>query len=132
MKKSDPSRDSARALTEIQVSVLFHVRSTPRLQFSVPRWPYTYAADFVRAHEAIIPAHIWDHIEVSGGVTRAQAARARTVWANSLKLNDYELACQLACGYIIENGVDIFCSDARRLVPTWVWAYVTPQPETTS
>lgn len=108
----------------VREQVLFHGKRVERPKFSPTRWPYTYAADFVRAHEGIIPDNIWDEIDVSGGVSRAQASRARTRWANLLGLADVDVAEQLACGYIIEHNVDISGEFARQHVPTWVFTYV--------
>lgn len=110
-------------LHEVRERVFFHMKPQTRSQFSPTRWPYTYANDFVRSHEGIIPDVIWDGIEISGGVTRSQASQARTRWANSLRLRDYDVAELLACGYIIENGIGIHSPAAREKVPTWVYTY---------
>lgn len=115
----------------VRQRVFFHMKPAVRSVFSVSRWPYTYANDFVRAHESIIPDVIWDQMEISGGVTRSQAAQARTRWANSLHLNDYEVAELLACGYLIENGIGLNCPDAREQVPTWVHTYQMSPTEVT-
>lgn len=127
MYKEDHHVRENQRLREVREQVLFHGKPAVREEFVPGRWPYTYAADFVRAHEAIIPDIIWDEIEISGGVSRSQAARARTRWANSLGLLDVDVAEQLACGYLIENGVDLSGKYAREHVPTWVLAHVDPR-----
>lgn len=123
MKPNDTRVDRDQRLADVKEKVLFHAHPTQRSQFSATRWPYTYAVDFVRSHEAIIPDIIWEQLDVSGGViSRAQASRARTLWANSLSLEDHDVAELLACGYLIENNFDVDWPDARRLVPTWALA----------
>lgn len=124
MFKNDHHDEENRQLTFIKQSVIFHAKPAPREEFVATRWPYTYAADFVRAHEDIIPDRIWDTIEVSGKPSRSQASQARTRWANSLSLLDVDVADMLACGYIIENGVKLDAA-ARQIIPTWVHVYVT-------
>lgn len=120
MFKHDHHDEKNRQLTLVKEAVIFRAKSAPREAFIATRWPYTYAADFVRAHEDIIPDRIWDTIEISGQPSRSQASQARTRWANSLGLLDTDVAEMLACGYIIENGVKLDNSDARAIVPTWV------------
>lgn len=122
MFKSDHHVDENQRLRSIQESVLFRAKPTPREEFSPSKWPYTYAADFVRAHEDIIPDNVWDTIEISSKPSRSQASQARTRWANSLGLLDVDVAEMLACGYIIENDVKLD-SVARQSVPTWVLNY---------
>lgn len=122
MKPNDTRTDREQRLADVKEKVLFHAHPTPRLAFTEARWPYTYAADFVRNHEEIIPDAVWDRLEVSGGISRAQASHARQIWANSLSLEDHDVAELLACGYLIENNYDVDWPAARRLVPTWALA----------
>lgn len=128
---SRTNKQTAR-LRGIRERVFFHMKPHVRSQFSSNRWPYTYANDFVRAHEEVIPDSIWDQMEISGGVTRAQASQARTHWANLLHVSDYDVAELLACGYIIENGIGLNSPEAREKVPTWVHIYDSSPPEVTS
>ena len=116
-------------LKYVKDQVIFHAKPTPREQFSASRWPFTYANDFVRTHEDIIPDAVWDEIEISGPPSRAQASIARTKWANSLGLLDVDVAEMLACGYIIENNVDLSSTYARDTVPTWVLTRASAEPE---
>lgn len=135
MKKPDPHDRDRELLKEVKTRVLFHAKPpVPRPKFLTTRWPYTYAADFVRAHEGVIPDTIWDKLEVgaAGSISRAQASRARTVWANSLGVLDVDVAELFACGYLIENEIDITDADARRLVPTWVRSYPVTAGEVAS
>jgi hypothetical protein len=120
VKPNDTTDDRDQRLAEVKEKVLFHAHPTPRLAFIASRWPYTYAADFVRSHEGIIPDSIWDGMEISGLISRAQASQARTRWANFLSLEDYDVAELLACGYLIEHNYDVDTPDARRLLPTWL------------
>lgn len=129
MFKTDHHVAENRQLTFVRDQVIFHAKPVPHEKFSTARWPYTYASDFVRAHEDIIPSVIWDEIEISGRPSRAQASRARTRWANNLGLLDVDVAEMLACGYIIENGVDLTSTWARETVPTWVRNHATTQVE---
>lgn len=132
MFKRDQHIEENRQLELVKERVIFHAKPAPREEFIRTRWPYTYAADFVRAHEAIIPDCIWDAIEISGRPSRSQASQARTRWANSLGLRDVDVAEMLACGYVIENGIKLDGSSAREIVPTWVLNYASPTTEIAS
>lgn len=120
MKPNDTRVNRDQRLAEVKEKVLFHAKPTTRSAFSESRWPYTYAADFVRSHEGIIPDTIWDQMDISGPVSRAQASRAFRRWANSMSLEDYDVAELLACGYLIEHNYDVDTPDARRVLPTWL------------
>lgn len=120
MKRNDTRAAREARLAEVKEKVLFHAHPTSRLAFSPVRWPYTYAADFVRTHEGIIPDIIWDQMEISEPVSRAQASQARTRWANRMALEDHDVAELLAAGYLIENNYDVDTPEARRILPTWL------------
>lgn len=61
------------------------------------RYPYTYAADYLRVKFQ----------EISGEsflMSRADASQLRSVFANTLGVSDVELACNLADKFITEYG----------------------------
>lgn len=120
MKPNDTRVNRDQRLAEVKEKVLFHAKPTTRSAFIASRWPYTYAADFVRSHEAIIPDSVWDEMEISGPISRAQAGQARKRWANFMSLEDYDVAELLACGYLIEHNYDVDTPEARRILPTWL------------
>lgn len=65
------------------------------------RYPYTYAADFVRLATVDPNAYIATGINVS----RAEASRIRQSIARAIGMDDEELAQKLANQYLRDNEV---------------------------
>lgn len=74
-----------------------------REQFIATRYPYTYSADFLRAHRDIVPEGIGRRLGVID--SRADASEAKHLWAEKLGVHEYILACALADAYLRENNV---------------------------
>lgn len=82
------------------------------------RYPYTYAADYIRAHPHTVPAHILNQAGAGNVVTlieqgtpwtallsRADATRIRQAWAAAEGRADEDLACMLADEHMRVNGI---------------------------
>lgn len=66
------------------------------------RYPYTYAADFLRAHWDLIPEDIREELDPT---SRGDASHARTQMASAWALEDEDLAKVLANAYLVEKNV---------------------------
>lgn len=74
-------------------------------QFSPTRYPYTYAADFLRSHAGIVPDEIagasWRQFP-----SRGEASRMRRKWASELGMGDEDLARKFADAYLREHHIN--------------------------
>jgi hypothetical protein len=91
-------------LENFRAHVNLHVQNVMREQFSPSRYPYTYAADFLRAHPEMVPGHIRQKMVVIE--SRSDASQARSLWADELGIDDADAAEVLANAYLKENGVE--------------------------
>lgn len=92
------------ALDSFRTVVNAHVQKTARPVFIPSRYPYTYAADFLRAHPEMVPGHIRKELIVIE--SRSDASLARERWAEDLGIDDADAAEVLADAYLKENGVE--------------------------
>lgn len=81
-----------------------------RSSYLPSRYPYTYAADFLRSHWDLVPEDIRDGLD-SG--SRGDASYARQQMASAWAVEDDALAIVLANGYLIENNVHGYEHDPR-------------------
>jgi hypothetical protein len=115
--KSTPLR--AR-IDELKERIEQHTKPAPRERFSETRWPYTYAADFVRAHESVIPDHVWERVGSDVAIySRAAASRARVLWARELGISDVVVAEHLAAAYLREHFGQLE-PGMKLYLPAWV------------
>lgn len=91
-------------LESFRAIVNAHVQKPMRQGFIPSRYPYTYAADFLRAHPEMVPGHIRKELVVIE--SRSDASRARQRWAEELGIDDADAAEVLADAYLKENGVE--------------------------
>lgn len=80
------------------------------------RYPYTYAADFMRINPHIIPSDVYDLAEREERqregeyfgtlLSRAQASRIRRLWAERTGQKDEDLARKHADAYLIGHGIE--------------------------
>lgn len=76
------------------------------------RYPYTYAADFLRAHTHLLPEEVpWRYRPIN---SRLYASFARQHWACLLGVGDAELASVLADGYLTEHGIPLAAANLER------------------
>ena len=89
------------ALAGFRMSVAMHINRSKGNRFIASRYPYTYATDFLRAHDEMVPAWLRDRLDGSRGA----ASQVRSEWAERLGITDYDAAETLALAYITENNV---------------------------
>lgn len=81
-------------------------------RFSPARYPYTYAADFLRNHVYVVPVAVRDAYWQARGelapslMSRAQASGLRQAWAQSVGMDDEELALVLADAFLVVNRIE--------------------------
>lgn len=81
-------------------------------RFSPTRYPYTYAADFLRGHVHVVPLKVRDAYWQTRGelapsmMSRAQSSGMRQAWAQSEGMADEELAAVLADAYLVVNRIE--------------------------
>lgn len=88
------------------------VESAPPVgTFSATRYPYTYAADYLRTHWQIVPEEITEQIADDEAramalmASRGVASKARQMWAEALGIADEDAARLLADAYLAEHGI---------------------------
>lgn len=83
------------------------IQANPRAVYSETRDPYTYAADFLRAHPDLLPAHITAVVaeDEERIRSRSEASQARQAWVKELGISDEQAARILASAYLVENDV---------------------------
>ena len=80
-------------------------------QFIPTRYPYTYAADFLRSNAYVVPLEVRDAHWAARGelapslMSRAQASGLRRAWAESVGMADDELAAVLADAFLALNRI---------------------------
>lgn len=91
-------------IAELSEHIARFTKPAPRELFVPNRWPYTYAVDFIRAHESVIPDRIWERVGSDVAIySREAASRARTLWARELDISDSVVAEHLAAAYLREH-----------------------------
>lgn len=87
---------------------------TPKRQeaFSPTRYPYTYAADYLRSNPHIVPAEVFNDgrlwtAQHSAMMSRADAALARKIWAALTGVTDDQAAVLLANAYLEAAGLKV-------------------------
>jgi len=95
------------SLEQFKTLVKESIREEIRENFSPSRYPYTYAADYLRGHSELIPEQIFDEVVPLDyhGIARSQSSQIRTKWAAELGIDDKLAAEILANAYLIENRV---------------------------
>jgi hypothetical protein len=89
--------------------------TTPAETYKANRYPYAYSADFLRQHESLIPVDIYTQVAVFGhALSRGEAARAKSLWAESIGVDAHELAQVFADCYLAEHGIPLAMADAER------------------
>lgn len=78
-------------------------RSAVATTFIPTRYPYTYAADFLRQFPHVIPV---DAGPVPQGMSRAESAQIRKHWAEIEGRSDEEFATMLADAYLRVHEID--------------------------
>jgi hypothetical protein len=94
--------ETQTALAAFEATVRAHIHPPTGLRFIESRYPYTYAADFLRAHVEMVPAWLQDRLDGSRGA----ASKVRSEWAERMGISDYAAAETLALAYIVENKVE--------------------------
>lgn len=94
------------------------------VEFSPSRFPWTYAADFLRSHSWMVPDEVvseasrttfdgapsprmYQEFCQQWSASRAGASRVRQVWARMLGLPDRDMATALAVAFCKENRIGI-------------------------
>jgi len=103
--------DQHDPLDAVRQSVITAARESGE-RYSPTRWPYTYAADFVRTHPRLLPLSSWDTLLPV--LSRADASHAIGLWAEQLGVTHESLARVLADGYLIEHGISLNAADEQR------------------
>lgn len=71
------------------------------------RYPYTYACDFVRRNQEIVPRRVRAHygfiLELE---SRGDARQVIKTWARMFQVADEQLCCVLADRYLVEEGIE--------------------------
>lgn len=93
--------EDSKALAAFKATVAAHIGPPSGLRFIAARYPYTYAADFLRSHHEMVPAWLRDRLDGS----RSAASQIRSEWAKAIGVTDYDAAETLALAYIVENNV---------------------------
>lgn len=97
----------ATRLMEIAEDLAAHDRAIDG-HFIPTRYPYTYACDYLRTHQKVVPEAIrsaWK-AEAPPSWSRADASAVRQHWAKADGLDDAALAEVLALQYMRENGIE--------------------------
>lgn len=89
------------ALAMFKLGVAAHINRNKGHQFIPSRYPYTYAADFLRSHTELVPAWLRDQLDGS----RGSASQVLSQWAERLGIDDREAAEIVAQAYVVENNV---------------------------
>jgi hypothetical protein len=101
---------NAAALAMFRLGVAAAINRSLGLRFIPSRYPYTYAADFLRGHPDMVPAWLRDELDGS----RGSASQVRTKWAERLGIDDREAAEILANAYLEENKVEDVPNEIRE------------------
>lgn len=84
-------------------------------RYSPTRYPYTYSADFLRAHPQLIPVEIYHQVTTFGhAMSRAEAAKAKWLWSEVIGVSDRALAEVFADCYLVEHGIPLANANADR------------------
>lgn len=89
------------ALPMFKAGVAMHINRHMGNRFIPTRYPWSYAADFLRGHEDLVPAWLRDQMDGS----RSAASQVISQWAERLGIDDRVAAEVLAGAYIVENNV---------------------------
>ncbi len=89
------------------VAQLVTATTTSREQFTPGRYPWTYAADFIREHPHVVPAAIREQVDVDNPAlySRSEAAHMKTLWAKAEGREERELAEVLADAFLQVHGI---------------------------